>query len=348
MTCSMIRRTGATLRMGFVAFVTLSGFAFHIGAAAAQQVTVSMVGGTYGDVVEASIVKPLEVAKLKVTSAIEPHPVRLTKLVTERGQPGSYDVVQFPDYFMYQANAYGLLQELDSSRIKAWNGIEPAFRRPYDVPHIFSAAVIVYDPARVSPAPTSFAVFWDPKYKGRVGALDFMFPQWLWMASTQVGNTTNHDFDKGWEKLKALKDAGLQTFPTQEALDSAMKSGEVWLSLNYRARAVQLAKAGMSVKTVVPKEGAWPVSFSFAIPMNAQHKDAAYTFLNAVLAPQAQLAAAEKIYYAPVVAGTKLPPELESLVDFTPDEVKRFVNVDFAYVAKNTPAWQQRWEEQIK
>jgi len=348
MSRAMIRRSTAPLRMSLAAVVAFSSIAFAAGSASAQEVTVSMVGGTYGDVVEASIVKPLEAAKLKVTTAIEPHPVRLTKLVTEKGQPGSYDVVQFPDYFMYQANSYGLLQDIDTSRITAWKSIESAFLSPYDVPHIFSAAVIVYDPAHVSPPPTSFAVFWDPKYKGRVGALDFMFPQWLWMASTQAGNTTNHDFDKGWAKLKALKDAGLQTFPTQEALDSAMKSGEVWLSVNYRARAVQLTKAGMNVKTVVPKEGAWPVSFSFGIPKNAQHKDAAYTFLNAVLTPKAQLAAAEKIYYAPVVKGTKLPQDLESRVGFTPDEVKRFINVDFAYVAKNSPAWQQRWEEQIK
>jgi putative spermidine/putrescine transport system substrate-binding protein len=195
----MICRTAAPLRKSLAAFLALSTMAVAASPALAQEVTVSMVGGTYGDVVEASIVKPLEAAKLKVTSAIEPHPVRLTKLVTEKGQPGSYDVVQFPDYFMYQANSYGLLQDIDTSRITAWKRIEPAFRSPYDVPHIFSAAVIVYDPARVSPTPTSFAVFWDPKYKGRVGALDFMFPQWLWMASTQAGNATNQDFDKGWE-----------------------------------------------------------------------------------------------------------------------------------------------------
>ena len=33
---------------------------------------------------------------------------------------------------------------------------------------------------------------------------------------------------------------------------------------------------------------------------------------------------------------------------FDENGVKRFINVDFAYVAKNSPAWQQRWEEQIK
>lgn len=314
-----------------------------------RRLTVALVGGTYAEVVNASIVKPLEATKgLSIVNDIGPHSVRLTKLVTERGQPGTFDVVQFPDYFMYRANAYGLLEMLDQSRITGWSSVEPAFRRPYALPHIFSAAVLVYDPAHVTEEPSSYAVFWDPRYKGRIGALDFMYPQWLWMASTQAGNSTNHDFDKGWAKLAALKVAGLQIFPTQEALDSAIKSGQVWLTLNYRARAAQLATAGVNVKTVVPKEGAWPVSFSFAIPKNAQNKDAAYLYLNQVLSAQAQRAAAEKLYYAPVVTNTPLPGDLERTIGFTPAEVKRFINVDFEYVAKNSPNWQQRWEEQVK
>lgn len=330
----------------------LSACALASGTSLAQdksRVTVALVGGTYNDVVKASIVQPLEsIQKLAITSDIGPHPVRLTKLVTERGQPGTYDVVQFPDYFMHQANSYGLLETLDKSRIKSWGRVVPAFQRSYAVPHIFSAAVLVYDPARVTTEPTSYAVFWDPKYKGRVGALDFMYPQWLWMASTQAGNTTNHNFEKGWDKLAALKQAGLRIFPTQEALDSAMKSGQVWLTMNYRARAAQLDKAGIKVKTVVPKEGAWPVSFSFGIPKNAQNKDGAYAYLNQILTPEAQKAAAEGIYYAPVVADTKIPEQLERMIGFTPAEVQRFVDVDFEYLAKNSPAWRQRWEEQVK
>ena len=75
----------------------------------------ALVGGTYNDVVKSSVVAPLEAnQKMSITSDIGPHPVRLTKLVTERGQPGTYDVVQFPDYFMFQANSYGLLETLDA------------------------------------------------------------------------------------------------------------------------------------------------------------------------------------------------------------------------------------------
>lgn len=326
--------------------------AFSAGVSSAQdakRLTVANVGGTYNEVVQSSIVKPLESAsKIQITTDVGPHPVRLTKLVTERGQPGTYDVVQFPDYFMHQANEYGLLESLDQSRVKRWGEVVPAFRRAYAVPHIFSAAVLVYDPTKVTEEPTSYAIFWDPKYKGRVGALDFMYPQWLWMASTQAGNTSNQDFEKGWEKLVALKHMGLRIFPTQEALDSAIKSGQVWLTLNYRARAAQLEKDGIRVRTTVPKEGAWPVSFSFAIPKNAQNKEGAYAYLNQVLSSQAQKAASEKIYYAPVVSGANLAEQLERTIGFTPKEVERFVDVDFEYLAKNSPAWRQRWEEQVK
>lgn len=311
--------------------------------------TVSMVGGSYEQLVADSIDKPLEDTKqLSITVDTESHPERLTKLVTERGHPGSFDVVQFPDYFMYQANAYGLLQKIDVSRMATWKTINPAFRRSYSIPHIYSAAVILYDPAHVKPAPTSYSVFWDPRYKGHIGALDFMFPQWLWLASTQAGTRKGHDFDAGWPKLRALKDNGLQVFPTQESLDSAIKSGQIWLTLNYRARAVQLVKAGVAIENVVPKEGAWPVSFEFAIPKNAQHVRAAYIYLNQVLTKAAQQAASDRIFYAPVVSTVKATGALARSIDFTRDEIKRFLKVDFAYVSTNSPRWQQRWEEQIK
>ena len=44
----------------------------------------------------------------------------------------------------------------------------------------------------------------------------------------------------------------------------------------------------------------------------------------------------------------KIPEALDRTIGFTAAEVKKFVDVDFEYVAKNSPAWRQRWEEQVK
>ena len=58
------------------------------------------------------------------------------------------------------------------------------------------------------------------------------------------------------------------------------------------------------------------MSFSFGIPKNAQNKEGAYAYLNQVLAPPAQKAAAEGIYYAPVVADAKISDQLERTIGF--------------------------------
>ena len=90
------------------------------------------------------------------------------------------------------------------------------------------------------------------------------------------------------------------------------------------------------------------MSFSFGIPKNARNKDGAYQYLNQVLTQEAQKAAAEGIYYAPVTSDAKIPEALDRTIGFTPAEVKQFIDVDFEYVAKSSPAWRQRWEEQVK
>jgi putative spermidine/putrescine transport system substrate-binding protein len=87
--------------------------------------------------------------------------------------------------------------------------------------------------------------------------------------------------------------------------------------------------------------------FEFAVPKNAPNKDAAYAFLNASLEPKAQIGFAEKMGYGPTVTNAQLPPELAKKLAFTEEELKRFLNPDYAYVSKEYNNLKQWWDREF-
>ena len=245
---------------------------------------------------------------------------------------------------MYKA---GVLEELDYSKLKNGANIIPALRRTYSIPHIYSGKIILYNPNRVNPAPTSYADLWDPKYKGRVGFADGLYVQIIEAAALINGGSVTN-LEPGKAKLAELKKLDPKVYPSNEALAAALKSEEVWFTIMWRARGVQWRNSGIPIGMAVPKEGATPIVFEAAIPKNAPNKDCAYAYLDAMLDPQGQVGFAAKMGYVPTVTNAKLDAKLEADLSFSADEQKKFVIPDLEYVAKNNAQLLDWWNREFK
>ncbi|NKX17048.1 hypothetical protein HGG75_22640 [Ochrobactrum pseudogrignonense] len=77
-------------------------------------------------------------------------------------------------------------------------------RTNYSIPHIYTGRVILYNPKQVSPAPTSYADLWDPKYAGRVGVIDLQYQTTIESAAMIAGGSAS-DYEPGKAKLLELK-----------------------------------------------------------------------------------------------------------------------------------------------
>lgn len=314
-----------------------------------SDVNVGTWGGDYQDLLIANFEKRvLGGLKVEVAHDVANAPPRKTKLVTERtARKGTMDVALLSESDMYEVYKAGVFEELDYSKLKNGANIIPALRRSYSIPHIYSGKIILYNPNKVSPAPTSYADLWDPKYKGRVGFADGLYIQIIESAAIINGGSVTN-LEPGKAKLAELKKLDAKVYPSNEALAAALKSEEVWFTIMWRARGVQWRNSGIPVALAVPKEGATPIIFEAAIPKNAPNKDCAYAYLDAMLDPQGQAGFAAKMGYVPTVTNATLDPKLTADLSFTADEQKKFIIPNLEYVAKNNAGLLDWWNREFK
>jgi putative spermidine/putrescine transport system substrate-binding protein len=222
-----------------------------------------------------------------------------------------------------------------------------ALRRPYSIPHIFSAMVIVYNPEKFTAKPDTFAVALDPKLKGRVGFSDILY-NFNVLQSTLAAGNHNGDTAAGIQFLREVRKQQPKVYPSNEAVAAALKSGEIWMTCMWKARALQWKKGGVPVEYVFPKEGGVPVTFEAAVPKNAPSQACGFNYLNAMLDPRAQVGFAQTMGYAPTVTDASLPPALQQSVGFTNAELDRLVKIDYARFTAEKPQLLDFWNKEFK
>ncbi|VVE24793.1 ABC transporter substrate-binding protein [Pandoraea communis] len=351
MTHALNRRTFLKTASGLVIAPALGLDALSAQAAdACPNVVVGTWGGDYLNLLEQNIGKPIiEAAGGKVTYDSADQVARMTKLRAEKAsRRGSLDVACLADLDMYDINRSGILEPVDAKLVPNLANTLETLRRPYSIPHIFSAMVIVYNPEKLGTKPDSFMAALDPKLKGKVGFSDILYNFNVVSSSLAAGHK-NGDTAGGMQFLRELrKSQQPKVYPSNEAVASALKSGDIWFTCMWKARALQWKKAGVPIDYVVPKEGAVPVTFEAAVPKNSQSKPCGFNYLNAMLDPRAQIGFAETMGYAPTVKNANLPPSLQQSVGFTNAELDRMVKLDYAKFTADKPALLDFWNKEFK
>ena len=323
-------------------------------AVEAQLPSGNVVVGTFGgDTVKVlnDYVNPVlagSAPNLKVVYAIGMNTERMTKMRVEKEGSSSFDVIHVNDRDMQILINEGLLLKLDEAKLPNTKNLFPSFRNDYYIPYNFSANTIVYNKNKVTPTPTSWEVMWDPRYKGKIGVLNNLWTDHTYIAALLEGVAYKNDWDAGWNRLLKLTEQDLKVFSAMETLGTALQTGEIWLTVTRRARAVQWAAAGGEpLGNVLPQEGVYPVTFCAAIPKNAKNVNGAHAYLNALLDPKPQIGFAEVMGYAPAVTGIPLSEQVRSSIGFSEEEMKRVKPIDLIYVGKNDARWKEQWDKKI-
>ncbi|CAN7479208.1 extracellular solute-binding protein [Bosea sp. LjRoot90] len=324
------------------------------GAAQAQsggKVVVGTWGGDYARLLTKNIEDPLLKPKgLEVVQDQAGDAPRRAKMVAERRLPrGTVDIQGFSAANMFEMNEAGATEPLDYSKIPNAKNLLPTMKYPYGIGHIYSGNVVIYNPKLISPAPTGFKDWLDPKWGNKIGFIDIQYQAIMIAASMAATNGASmNDIDKAKEVLLAVKKAGARVYPTNEAFAQAMKNEEVGISAIWKARVVQWQNAGIPCEAVSPVEGIPAYVSGFVIAKNAPNKDNAYAYMNAMLAKEPQEAFAVDMGYNGTVSGLSVAPDLQKRIGFTPEEEKRIKDLDYAFLAKNDSAMKEWWDKVFK
>jgi putative spermidine/putrescine transport system substrate-binding protein len=325
-----------------------AGAALPAGAQDNKRIVIGTWGGDYSRLLTKNINTPLLApAKWECVNAEENADPRKAKMMAERTlRRGTSDVQGLSANDMYDMNEQGLAEQLDYSKMPNAKNLIPAMKYPYGIGHIYSGKVVLYNPD-VMEAPSGFADTLDPKHGNKLGIIDIQ-RQYNMVAAALASGGSVSNFEPGKERLMACRKAGARIYPSNEAFAQALKTGEITCGIMWKARAVQWQNAGIKVETVAPKEGVPMYVSGFVMPKNAPNKEGAYAWLDAMMAPSAQELFAVDMGYNPTVTNAKVPDDVQKRIGFTPEEQKRLVDLDYAYMSKNDVAFQDWWNKSFK
>ena len=321
----------------------------RLARAEGSQVVVGTWGGDYGQLLSDLIDKPLLAPKgVEVLQDVANADPRKTKLLAERqSRRGSMDVACLSDSDHYLVAGNNVFETVDATKVPRLDKVFPALRTDTAIPHIYSAQVILYNVNQVKTPPTSWADLWDPKWKGRVGLSDILYPNNTLMAALAGGGSVSN-YDPGEQMLMKLRSLDVKIYPSNEALAAALKSEEVWLTSMWLARGFMWKKSGIPLSHVVPKEGAVSIVFEASVPRNARNKDGGFEYLEAMLDAKAQIAFADKMGYVPTVSDAVLPEDLARQVSLTEADRARLLKPDYKDLTERSQRTLDFWNKDFK
>jgi len=338
-----------------VVVLLLTGLLSWPRAATAQtrEIVFSGYGGDYEELMKKLIIAPFE-KKFNAKVVYDATGSSAQKLAKLRATSGTYtwDVVVFGGYDLLAAGQEGLLEPVGPEKLSNMTKLHEFAQkegRGWAPVTSVDPLVILYNKERVKPAPDSWTVLWDPKYKGKVGISHVSEGKGLYlliMAAYMAGGDEKR-IDPGFAGIRELVPNVGAWLTLSPQYVPYLQREDVWMTPYWNGRAQLLIDQGLPLATVIPKEGTVGYTNTFAVPKTARNKSLAYEFINFYLDAAQQETWARVIYYGPTNREVKLPPEYKGRVAVGIEEFARFKFPDEEYLAKARGAWVERWNKEI-
>jgi putative spermidine/putrescine transport system substrate-binding protein len=314
-------------------------------AHAQNSLVVSVWGGNWKDTVDRVIGKAFTAktgmpVEFEVGGTID----RLAKARVAKGSP-LVDITFTTSHVGRLYVSDGLFAPLDMAKLpNAKAAAREALRSEYQMGGWSYVYTIVYRPDLVKEEITAWSDLWKPSLKGKIAMPDFDPSHIITIAALmEGGNETT--WQKGQERLKALKPSIVAFFSTDAQSQDLMKTGQAPVQVMLSVNAYHLQEQGIPVKLVQPKDYPGIVGIDCMSMMAGTKKaDAAQEFINLALSKEVQTELARALKAGPVNGGATVPAAFHGQpgIFLTPAEWKErgyILNDDVR--AKNLPAWRE-------
>jgi spermidine/putrescine transport system substrate-binding protein len=244
----------------------------------------------------------------------------------------------------------GLIQPIDTTRLKNWSGVNPELAKlgqidgkQYLIPWDWGFESLLIRTDKVQQKPTSWADLWNPEYKGHVSIFDSGEATWIITAS-MLGfdpyNTTPEQQAQIKQKLIELKPNLLNYWTDSTELAGLISAGDVWVAGDaWQDIYFTTKNEGVPVEYITPKEGRLSFVCGYALSSQSKNVDLAYDYIDAALAPQSMANMSNAFAYG--------ASNFDALPMIDPAIVKEF-NLDNPDVLKDTIFYQALTADQRK
>ncbi len=234
---------------------------------------------------------------------------QIAKMKASNGK--DYDVVTVDTASLKAFADQKLIAPIDKDKLTSAKNLLPDFRAmgnatfdgvTYGVPWAWGSLGMIYDKKTFPTPPDSWAVLWDPQYKGKVISLDDANND-INFGAIALGikdpfNLDDQQFAQVKDKLIALKKNLLTYFAGFDEGTTIWSENDVLLMFSMgELAAINLKKKGFDVGYVIPKEGAVGWLDNLTVSAGSPNVDAAYAWMNFALQKKIGADMAKKFGY---------------------------------------------------
>lgn len=259
------------------------------------------------------------------------------------------DIVHLDPIWSFRGEAEGLFAKLDPALIPNLEHLYPvAHLSEHTVAPNIGAYGLAYNPKFVDPAPDSWAIFWDPKYAGRLAMRPFMADSIeLLVAMAKMNGGDEDDIDPGFANMRAVgKNIHTWWRKHPECLELFQRE-EIYISLWTDGRAGWGKSQGANIEFILPKEGSFPLVSTVNVAERSKNKDLAMKYVNFLLEVDSGLEMARSMGYFPTNRNVKLSPDIQAKMAYTPTNAGDIVMADWRKIIPKMDEWNERWEREI-
>ncbi len=341
-----INRTGLNAMHRIAALLVAVGLSAPLAAQA--QMTLMAYAGIFRDNYTATVVDPFgPVQYVEGGSSAQ----MLGTLRAQRADPQT-DVVIMDVTTATIACAEGLVERLDPAEFPVLAEIDTLGRTAGGAcgPAVtYDHLVLVYDTRAVQPAPTGFAVLWDPAYRGRIALSAPPNIQGLALTAILAQSTTGNwrDPSQAFPRLRALAPS-VQTFAPNPDGYTMILSDQVTFATGWNARSQLYSdQSNGRIGVVLPAEGTVFQMNMINIVANAKNRARARAFLTHALSAGPQAAFTNRMFYGPTNTRAAPDPAALARTALAPEFRNRIIGVDWNEMVRLRESWNQRWRREV-
>ncbi|HRH61537.1 MAG TPA: extracellular solute-binding protein [Chitinophagaceae bacterium] len=250
------------------------------------------------------------------------------------GGGAAYDIISPSSDLAGEFVLRNLVAPIDTKAISQWDSLSPQLRnmndvmkdgKVYGMPFTWGPDYLIYDADVVKTEPTSWKIFEDPQYKGKVALWDDISNLYL-MGQVQgidktdpsaLYNMTDAQLQSAKNELIKLKPQIRKYWATAGELDNMFKNKEVVLAVGWPLTPANLNREGRNLKAVIPQEGATGWIDRLMITAESKNKELAMLYLDYISQPDNMAKVLGVNNYNVANPGSQrfLTPELQKIAD---------------------------------
>ena len=236
------------------------------------------------------------------------------------GSASNYDVISPSSDVAASIARTGLAAPLNLSKLPTYSQLSAKLRdlplvkangQIYGVPFMWGPNPLLYHTTVFAQPPDSWAIFWDPKYKGKISVWDDLST--VYMAAQILGydkpdpshlyNLTDEQLAAVKKKLIELKPNIRKMWSTGGELTNLFQNHEVVLAMGWPLNTNDLRKLNFPIGETIPKENTTGWIDHLMITAASSHKDLAQAFLEYMIEAKTQKLVTDRTHYTPANPG---------------------------------------------